>query len=220
MPKSVSEYLLSVWRYWWAIVPLALFGLIGSVADVSDSIEKQSVIPLWLWVFIAFSGMAIAQFLAWRDMRNARNALQEQLDGLLDQPLLWLATTEPNVNIKERWFQLHLHLENMSSVPVRFKVERVHLQIGGRTAPFSTVAPGGIVYPGRVAVFGSQVVHDIDYSKGPLLGEIEINFTYYPVPRLREYELKDKQSFTISASAVEGERDAIMLNFTAQRIDQ
>jgi hypothetical protein len=73
MRASVTEYLTSVIRSWWARVSVAA-GLVGLASELTNL-----VVPSWVWWVIVCLGVVLAQFTAFDNVRRQREKLAAQL---------------------------------------------------------------------------------------------------------------------------------------------
>lgn len=76
LKEDAQSYLQSVIRHWWVVVVSIFLAVIGAAQDILQSIWSDFVMPAWVWAVILFTGLSIAQFLAWRDMKRHRDSLK------------------------------------------------------------------------------------------------------------------------------------------------
>jgi hypothetical protein len=75
------EYARYVVKRWWSLV----VGVAGGILFVISLVTPVSV-PVWLGIVILFGGLTVAQFLAFRDMRDERTAAQQELNEARKEP--------------------------------------------------------------------------------------------------------------------------------------
>lgn len=68
LKQDLADYIKCVARHWWILVGMVLFAILGGGQDMFDY-----DFPNWIWWGAILVGLHIAQFLAWRDMRNERD---------------------------------------------------------------------------------------------------------------------------------------------------
>lgn len=76
MRPSMTEYLTSVIRSWWARVSVAA-GLVGLASEVTNV-----VVPSWVWWAVVGVGVVLAQFTAFNNVRRQREELAAQLAAM------------------------------------------------------------------------------------------------------------------------------------------
>ena len=81
MPEE-SGYISRLWNHWWSLV----IGVAAGVMWAVESIAKYRGIdwnwPSWVFPAVFVSGVVLAQFLAFRDMRKERDGAMALLDRL------------------------------------------------------------------------------------------------------------------------------------------
>jgi hypothetical protein len=71
-----SAYGKAVGRHWALVVFSVTIGAMSNVQTMVQSIWPAFFVPIWVWLGIAFIGLSLAQFLAWRDLRKERDGLR------------------------------------------------------------------------------------------------------------------------------------------------
>ncbi len=82
LKHELKAYGAMVARHWLVIAVPILLSFIGATQDIIQSIWKDFVMPVWVWIAIIFIGFGIAQFLAFRDMRKERDAERAEKEKL------------------------------------------------------------------------------------------------------------------------------------------
>ena len=71
LKRDFGEYVGHVARHWVFLVSAVLFAILWAIQDIFDL-----DFPGWIWWAALLLGLHVAQFLAWRDVRNERNQLR------------------------------------------------------------------------------------------------------------------------------------------------
>jgi hypothetical protein len=164
---SLREYARRVGRRGWAVVVSgigAVLGLISLVVPPPAGPNPQPLVPTWLWLVLFLGGIALAQFLAFHDVRLQRDASRadaslrldsvryrfvlEALDG--HAALGSKAGEEPRPG-----YQFVLTFANAGLEPMYYKVESMTISMGGFTADPAEVfsSDDGIILPGAACCF-------------------------------------------------------------------
>lgn len=77
--EPARAYVRAVVHWWWVVV---ISVVLGSIVATVLLIAESSFAILW-WALLAVLGLAVAQFLAWRDMWIKREALAQRLEPRL-----------------------------------------------------------------------------------------------------------------------------------------
>lgn len=89
--EDLRAYGSAVLKHWWIIAITVFATVVEFAQNVIQSWYTSFVMPIWVWLSIVFVGLSVAQFLAWRDMRQERDILrrydvaQQILSELADQ---------------------------------------------------------------------------------------------------------------------------------------
>jgi hypothetical protein len=85
MWNSLTEFIRTVFRYWWALVPGVIFGGIGLWEWMTQR-PLSLPVPVWLRITIVVAALFVATFLAFHKVRAERDAVgnrkTEAIDGL------------------------------------------------------------------------------------------------------------------------------------------
>lgn len=191
MWTSFKEYLKTVGYWWWVVVAGIILTATGAVLD-SQTVD-EGFVPFWGWVAIGLFGLFVAQFLAFQKVRGQREVLKQQIDGLLDTPMLDFSGINyvPLLNRTDSSradFDISLLFDNIGSVRLRYEVQSLSIELTGKTAnnpKFNN--KGGVILPAKQSRFYYPLIPDVDLSESPITGRIEYTIEYVTIPDLRKF---------------------------------
>ena len=199
--ESFKEYIPATARWWWVVVTGFILTATGAILDSQTA--EDMFIPIWGWVAISLVGLFIAQFIAFCTVRKQREALQQQIDGLLETPMIDFGgfTVKPLLhrdNPSLANIDVALQFDNISPARLRYEVESLSVEIVGKTASNPTFDNrGGIILPTRQGTFLYPMISDVDISNSPLLGSIEYTIKYVTIPEMRKFRQRRKLALHI-----------------------
>ncbi len=182
--------------------------IIGVGLDVGSSTGWTLVtVPYWVGRAIWISGLLItlliAPFLVFHKVRQQREVLRRQLNGLLETPMLdfggfkvtaLLNPTNPSLAD----FDIALLFDNISPARLRYRVESVSVELVGKTANNANFTNmGASISPGRQAQFLYPMIQNVDLSNSPLDGRIEYTIEYVTIPEIRKFRQRRKIAISI-----------------------
>ncbi len=180
--------------------------IIGFLKDASPSFTGQELsIPVWVWLAIAFSGIPIAQFLAFHKVRKQREALQKQLDQLRDELL-------GNLSVNNLYFgfgklsedsidvQPGIRLLNSASVAIRYNVTEISAIVSNRAIsnPMLRMRTG-VIQSGNERLFLYAVITDVP-NKFPTECTIKYTIQYGLLAGGYSHELSETLTVTLAMS--------------------
>jgi len=162
---SFVEYVTLVGKRWWAIVVSVAGGVLGLIAIAVPSHKVgQPLIPTWLWLTLLFGGIAVAQFLAFHEVRKDRDAARAEVTTRFDQVkfrfqlvrvearflkhILWAGETHEGCDFK-------LVFLNGGIDVLEYVLEKVSIQLGGKGFSHDPRVPSApaLILPGREHTF-------------------------------------------------------------------
>jgi len=165
-----KEYLLAVVSHWWALTG----GLVVACITWAFTFMEMDVTSGLLGIIFLFVGLAVAQFMAWNDMRlkkeEAETALQAHLDeynhALLLENIHHKNLHEPNANgsitdkkgnlTKRTQRTIELKLKNTINKPLAYRVK--NFVIDGIDQMPGLLNTGGVLSAGTPESFYSNQI--------------------------------------------------------------
>ena len=215
MWESLKEHITVVWAYWWAAIPMLAAGILGIGLDIFPSIqEHDQILPLWVWLSLALSGIPIAQFLAFNKVRGQRNAIQAEIDRIRDGLLGNLALDRLHFGFgaesdTEVSVQPGFVMVNSADIAIRFKVSEFFASVRNRTVKLNVLIDSGIIPSGRERLFLYATIPEV-----PKEFPVECIITYtvqYGAANDSDYTHELQESLTATLGTLAGKSTWVYL---------
>lgn len=167
---EVKIFLYAIfWDHWMPLMSCAAFTLIGVVVL---AFNKSNRWALWATFGVAVAMLLLASFLAWRDQYRENEA--GRVVGSLAFGGVACFVTGNNV-------QLGIVLKNAQTRLIEYHMDTINVEIESKKADDAYINRGGYIYYGTPITFRASIINDVNFSRDPVLAEIEYTISYHIV---------------------------------------
>ncbi|HXG35599.1 MAG TPA: hypothetical protein VNL15_01375 [Dehalococcoidia bacterium] len=177
--------------------------IIGDGIGILFTVRQDLEVPWWIWPIPAMTALCFAQFMAFHEMTVSRQKVRDQLESLLEGPLMDfggfnMAALLHKEDSSLADFDITLHFDNVSSSRIRYNVKNIQVEIAGKTATQPKFDNrGGIILPAKQSHFLYPVITNVDISKSPINGRIEYSLDYATIPEIRKFRQRREIALTL-----------------------